>query len=1084
MAGRGQGAGVTYAQFLATKHRAAPTHGHHVDPGDIHPRLFGFQAHVTRWAIQRGRAAVWADTGLGKTAIQLEWARLSADRSLIAAPLAVCQQTVREAEQLGITARYVRSDGDAQGPGVWVTNYEMLDRFDPAGFGAAVLDEASILKQSDGKTRTRIIGWFAGVDRRLLATATPAPNDPEELTNQAECLGVMTRREMLASYFVHDSDGWRLKGHARGPMFQWMATWAVALRTPSDLGYPDDGYLLPPLDITADTVAVDGLDSGDGLFPSLGGVGGRAAMRRQTLDARVERAAQLVAAEPGEPWLLWCGLNDEAEQLAKLIPDAVNVHGGWSPEDKATAFLDFADGKIQHLITKPSIAAMGLNFQHCARQAFVGINDSYEAYYQAIRRSWRFGQARPVSVHVVVSDLETQIVANIRRKEQEAAAMTAELVTHMQAAGQTSAEPAADAGYGQGEETGDGWRLLLGDSCERLAELADDSVGLSVYSPPFASLFTYSPTSRDLGNSASRAEFFAHYRYIIEENLRVTMPGRVAAVHVQQVATTKASHGVQKLTDFRGEVIRAYEAAGWWYVREVTVDKDPQALRHGQRVLTPTGWVAIENLSVGDQVTGSDGTATKVEGVWPQGCGDILRVTFSDGAEVDCDAAHKWTVRGLGARATGGQWQTLTTAELAAVGLYSPIGRRRWEVPIVEPVQFDPQPDLPLSPYVMGAILGDGNVTQRASVAMHTQRAVAARVGSLLPDGHTIREQAGTAKGDDTATFHIGHPGWHRNDVLQALRDLGMQGLRAWEKRIPAAYLTSSPEDRLELLRGLLDTDGTVKKNGAVVFCTSSERLARDVVSLVQSLGGLGRLRVETHRPYRHAGRDRVGRPLWSVSIALDGVLFTLPGKVSRLTRRRRWHREVVSIEMVGRDDRTCITVAADDGLFVTEGHVVTHNSQAIRTKAHNLMFATKNKDSSRSWPALADYLLIFQKPGDNPIPVATDVTNDEWILWARPVWYDIPETDTLNVAEGRESADERHICPLQLPLIRRAVRLWSNPGELVLSPFAGIGSEGFEAVKLGRRFVGCELKPSYWRTAVRNLRRAERDASAPILFE
>lgn len=724
---------MTYADFLAAKHRVALTHGQPITAGVVHPRLFGFQRHIVAWAVERGRAAVWADTGLGKTGIALEWARLSGDRTMVVAPLAVCAQTVREAAELGIHARYVRAEADAAGPGMWVTNYEMVDRFDPAGFDAAVLDEASILKQSDGKTRTKLIGWFSAVPRRLLATATPAPNDPEELTSQAECLGVMTRREMLASYFVHDSDGWRLKGHARGPMFRWMATWAVALRTPSDLGYPDDGYLLPPLQIVPEVVTVDGLDTGDGLFPTLGGVSGRSRMRRQTLDARVERAAQLVAAEPGESWLLWCGLNDEAEQLARLIPGAVNVHGGLSPEDKAAAFLDFADGKVQHLVTKPSMAAYGLNFQHCARQAYVGVNDSYEQYYQGIRRSWRFGQHRPVRVHVVVSDLESQIVGNIRRKEQEASRMTAELVGHMQAAGQTSAAPAADAGYATGEESGDRWRLMLGDSCERLAEVADGSVGLSVYSPPFASLFTYSPTARDLGNSAGRGEFFAHYRFIIEQNLRVTMSGRLAAVHVQQVSQTKASHGVQKLTDFRGEVIRAYEAAGWWYVREVCVDKDPQA--------------------------------------------------------------------------------------------------------------------------------------------------------------------------------------------------------------------------------------------------------------------------------------------------------------------------------------------------------------QAIRTKAHNLMFATKNKDSSRSWPALADYLLIFQKPGDNPTPVATDVTNDEWILWARPVWYDIQETDTLNVAEGRESADERHICPLQLPLIRRALRLWSNPGELVLSPFAGIGSEGFEAVKLGRRFVGCELKPSYWRTAVRNMRAAERDASAPMLM-
>ena len=237
---------MSYADFIASKHPAPTFVGPVFTPSDVHPMLHDWQSEIVRWAISIGRAAIWADTGLGKTVMQIEWARLIAPQgvSLIVAPLAVCQQTVREAQKLGLDITYVRS-GQGLEPGVYVTNYEMVEHFNQDEITAVVLDEASILKQSAGKTRTKLIEQFAGVPYRLSCTATPAPNDPEELTNQAEFLGYSTRVNMLASYFVHDDVGWRLKGHAVRPMMQWMATWAIALRKPSDLGYDDTGYDLP-----------------------------------------------------------------------------------------------------------------------------------------------------------------------------------------------------------------------------------------------------------------------------------------------------------------------------------------------------------------------------------------------------------------------------------------------------------------------------------------------------------------------------------------------------------------------------------------------------------------------------------------------------------------------------------------------------------------------------------------------------------------------------------------------------------------------------------------------------------------------
>lgn len=430
----------SYAAFLAGKHARAEALGHDVDAAAVHASLHPWQARIVTWAVRAGRAAIWADTGLGKTRMQLEWSRLSADTTLIVAPLAVCAQTVREAEQIGVTARYVRDAAAVNGPGIWITNYEMVDHFDPSVFGAVVLDESSILKDVTSKTRDKLIALFADVPRRLACSATPAPNDVAELANHAEFLGRASRREMLSTYFVHDQDGWRAKGHARAPMFRWMSTWAVALRRPSDIGYSDDGYVLPDLIIRPHFVDVD-LPAPEGqLFAAeLGGVGGRAKVRRETLAARVERVADLVRAEPAEPWLMWCGLNDEANQLAAAVPGAVNVHGSMTPEQKAELLLAFAAGDIKHLITKPGIAAFGLNWQHCARMAFVGMSDSYESYYQAIRRCYRYGQTRPVHAHIVLSHLEAQIAANVTRKEREASRFTGELVAQMRNADHWSA---------------------------------------------------------------------------------------------------------------------------------------------------------------------------------------------------------------------------------------------------------------------------------------------------------------------------------------------------------------------------------------------------------------------------------------------------------------------------------------------------------------------------------------------------------------------------------------------------------------------------------------------------------------------
>jgi superfamily II DNA or RNA helicase len=425
---------TAYADFLASKRRVVHDAGRPVELDEIHSSLFGFQQAITQWAVRKGRAAIFADTGLGKTRMQVEWARLTGERMLILAPLGVTQQTIREAASIGVEITYAHHQGEAS-DGITISNYERLDRFKPDAFGAVALDESSILKAFSGTTKKALVKSFADTPYRLCCTATPAPNDLEELCNHADFLGWMKPSEMRSTFFIADSRGqfmkYRIKKHARAAFFRWLASWAMAVHLPSDLGFPDDGFALPPLLVVPQIVPAPQMESDRLFITDLYGVREQSSMRRATLDARVQRTVELVAAEPSEPWLIWCGLNDEGRNIAARIGDAVLVEGADSPDDKAAALLDFAEGRTRVLVTKPSIAGFGMNFQRCARMAFCGLGYSYEQYYQAIRRCHRFGQTRQVVAHVVVSDVERSIYDTVVAKERQAAELTGGLLAEM-----------------------------------------------------------------------------------------------------------------------------------------------------------------------------------------------------------------------------------------------------------------------------------------------------------------------------------------------------------------------------------------------------------------------------------------------------------------------------------------------------------------------------------------------------------------------------------------------------------------------------------------------------------------------------
>jgi hypothetical protein len=426
-----------YEQFLARKRISDPATG--FQSGAALPSfLFPHQRDIVRWALRRGRAAVFAGTGLGKTAIELAWADGVVGHTgkpvLIFAPLAVSSQHIKEAGKFEIEAAIARSQSMVD-RGIFVTNYQKMDHFDLSMFGGIVLDESSILKSTDGKYRTSLIEACASVPFRLAATATPAPNDFMELGNHAEFLSVMSYSDMLATFFTHDggdTQKWRLKGHAETEFWKWMASWSVMMRKPSDLGYPNDGYDLPPLNYFSHTVQVDYAPSMDTglLFPiEAHTLQERIAARRDSIAERVALAASITPTD--RPFVWWCNLNSESAALVRAIPGAVETLGSDTDDVKERKLNDFSEGRIRVLVTKAGVAGFGMNWQHCCDTGFVGLNDSFEQVYQAVRRFWRFGQSKPVNAHFIASEMEGATIANQRRKEADAERMAAAMVMHM-----------------------------------------------------------------------------------------------------------------------------------------------------------------------------------------------------------------------------------------------------------------------------------------------------------------------------------------------------------------------------------------------------------------------------------------------------------------------------------------------------------------------------------------------------------------------------------------------------------------------------------------------------------------------------
>jgi len=589
---------MEYSEFLREKEIINVPSG--FTPTKINPMLFDFQKEITKWAIRRGRAAIFADCGLGKTPIQLEWARQIQKKTkkpiLILAPLTVSKQTKREGEKFNTPVNICESQGDIIN-GINITNYEKIHKFDAGVFSGVVLDESSILKSYTGKFRNFIIDQFARTPYKLACTATPAPNDFMELGNHSEFLNILTRSEMLSMFFINDTANigtWRLKGHGEDQFWNWLCSWAVMLSKPSDLGFDDDGFILPELKMHEHIIKSGKPANGELFIQKAETLNERRAARRNSVTEKIALLKTLIKKD--ETWLIWCDLNRESEAVAKEIEMAKEITGSQEDSIKEQNLLGFINKEFPILVTKSKIAGFGLNLQHCNNVAFMGLSDSYESFYQAIRRCWRFGQTRNVHCHVLTTDVEGNVLENVKRKEADSQKMRDKMIKNTMNISKQELKTTSDSTFIYKKNTykSDKYELHLGDNIDCIKKIEDETVGFSIFSPPFASLFTYTNSIRDMGNCKNKDDFLNHFKFLVTELYRVLQPGRLVAIHCMNLPATITHDGYMGLHDFRGDLIYMFQnifskeemekenkPKGFIFHSEICIWKDPliQAVR-------------------------------------------------------------------------------------------------------------------------------------------------------------------------------------------------------------------------------------------------------------------------------------------------------------------------------------------------------------------------------------------------------------------------------------------------------------------------------------------------------------------------
>jgi DNA modification methylase len=561
-----------YDVFLKNKLKTKSNEGFEVNEAELNSNLFDFQRFIVKRALKNGKYAIFADCGLGKTIMQLEWARLVSKHTnkpvIILTPLAVSGQTIKEGAKFGIECVKYTNQTDI---GVYITNYEQLDNIDCSIFGGVVLDESSILKNFTGVYKNLIIDKFADIHYKLACTATPAPNDLNEIGNHSEFLDVMDANDMRMRWFVRDEgmNNYRLKGHSHSDFYGWISSWASVLRSPADLGFKAKGYDLPKLNYFESIVVTDKKENSKLFNDASVNATEFNSELRITLIPRMELAVDLVN-KTNESFIVWVNYNTEEDSLVAKIPDSKAVRGSDKPSLKESRLLGFANNEFRVLITKKKIAQFGLNFQNCNNQIFASLDFSFEGLYQAIRRSYRFGQKKEVNIYIITTDTMQNVLKSINAKQKQFDKMMEGITKEV-----NKNVYSIKTDYEKVEVKNDNYWIMNGDSCELIKEIEDNSIDLSVFSPPFSTLFTYSDSIRDMGNCINDDEFFEQQHYLLTDLYKKMKNGRLVCVHTKDLARYKNSSGYSGMYDFTGAYHKAMERVGFKYHSKVTIWVDP-----------------------------------------------------------------------------------------------------------------------------------------------------------------------------------------------------------------------------------------------------------------------------------------------------------------------------------------------------------------------------------------------------------------------------------------------------------------------------------------------------------------------------
>lgn len=562
---------MTYEQFLESKQKRIAQSGFDIDESELNKSLFDFQKFIVKRALKTGKYAIFADCGLGKTLMQLEWANQVNKKTnkpiLILAPLAVSGQTIQEGKKFHIdVCRYDGSNAPIQ-----ITNYEQLDNIDTSIFSGIVLDESSILKNFTGHYKNLIIDTFKETSYKLACTATPSPNDLNEIGNHSEFLNILDAQDMRSKWFVRDEgmNNYRLKGHAKKDFYAWISSWATMISNPADIGFDGSAFILPEINYIDKTIKTKSRNNGRLFNEGHVNATNFNAELRITKVERFDEVAKIVN-ESNENFIVWVKQNEEADLACSLIPDAVDVRGSDNPKIKEDKLLGFGNSKFRVLVTKTKIAQFGLNYQNCNNQIFASLDFSFEGLYQAIRRSYRFGQKNNVNIYIITTDTMENVILNIKQKEKQFMEMQSEMNKNI-----NSLRYGLKSDYDFKEVKTDSMWLMKGDSTIEIKRIEDNSVDLIVFSPPFSSLFTYSNYIHDMGNNESHDEFFQQYSFLLKELYRILKPGRLMCCHTKDLGVYKNSSGYTGQYDFTGEHTKAVLQEKFKLHSKITIWTDP-----------------------------------------------------------------------------------------------------------------------------------------------------------------------------------------------------------------------------------------------------------------------------------------------------------------------------------------------------------------------------------------------------------------------------------------------------------------------------------------------------------------------------